>query len=92
VIKCMYEETPADSHACWYNQPSAVVTGDARRVGTDAGRFDLTIEVPLEEDLDLREAHVTLARLVREVGGRGTGVRFQRRGRAAAHPQGAVWG
>jgi hypothetical protein len=78
AIQCAYEEVPdcpsgaefcEDSFSCRLQQPSAVATGDAQRVGTDAGRVDLTLQVPLEGNLDLRQARVTLARLVREVGG-----------------------
>ena len=78
AIACAYEEVPncpagaefcEDLFSCRLRQPSTVATGDAQGVGTDAGRVNLRLQVPLAGDLDLRQARVTLARLLREVGG-----------------------
>jgi hypothetical protein len=58
-----------DQFSCLRQQSSPVALGEAQGVGTDKGRVDLTLQVPLEDDLDLRQARVTLGRLIREVGG-----------------------
>ncbi|MDQ3874112.1 MAG: hypothetical protein M3322_00980 [Actinomycetota bacterium] len=79
-------QTGIDNSECVRNQPSSLVAGKARGLGTRATSVELAIEEPLRGKIDLRRATVTLVRYLHEGAVTGAGELVNRPGGRDATP------